>query len=98
MSFGSRLQAGPVIHLAKYSGRQQLMPAYLKLGCMVALLAISTGCSTDLMRTIDPEQPILLSKDFGIIVGSITGMQEATGASLRRRTLLGAWRYPIRKV
>lgn len=51
------------------------MPAYLKLGCMVALLAISTGCSTDLMRTIDPEQPILLSKDVGIIVGSITGMQ-----------------------
>lgn len=51
------------------------MPSYLRFGCMFVLLAICTGCSTDLMRTIDPEQPILLSKDVGIIVGSITGMQ-----------------------
>lgn len=40
----------------------------------VLLIALSTGCSTELMRTIDPEKPLPGGRDIGIIVGSITGV------------------------
>lgn len=40
----------------------------------VILIALSAGCSTELMRTIDPEKPLPTDRDTGIIVGSITGV------------------------
>ena len=60
--------------LAKYRERQQRMLTYLRLGCVVVLLVIFTGCSTDQMRTIDPVRPIVMDENTGMIVGSITGL------------------------
>lgn len=37
-------------------------------------IALSAGCSTELMRTIDPNKPLPTGRDIGIIVGSITGV------------------------